>query len=361
MSTNPISEELLAEMLAGLEGVTPGPWYTTGAPWFSGNDGVLAGSPDGNIAYLIADCDDGMNPRNEYVEGHGPFPLGDKNADAAHIARCDPDTIRAILTELRDRRAADSRANQAVVTEIALPIARRAFLERLDIEGHNYTAGDGSLFYCDEWFNLNRALAAALTALSRAEGQDDADEAYEIGKSDGYVSAIQDLDRATGGDGEFRVVLGSGDDERHCPDEITMKARILARFARAEGQELVTVSYAETVAPYAAAIRMVREAVGELFGPMADLESEDAVLLRGPEPHHDAEALIAALQRTSPALVKAPAPATSFQMLMAAYVRGNAWAHENGLNADGLEKAAYDYADKMTAAPSQPQAKGKSE
>jgi len=112
MSPNPISEELLAEMLAGLEGVTPGPWYTTGAPWFSGNDGVLAGSPDGNIAYLIADCDDGMNPRNEYVEGHGPFPLGDKDADAAHIARCDPDTIRAIITELQDRRSAP-----AVVTE----------------------------------------------------------------------------------------------------------------------------------------------------------------------------------------------------------------------------------------------------
>ena len=33
------------------------------------------------------------------------------------------------------------------------------------------------------------------------------------------------------------------------------------------------------------------------------------MLLRGPEPHHDAEALIAALQRIRSALVKAPAPA----------------------------------------------------
>ena len=56
-------------------------------------------------------------------------------------------------------------------------------------------------------------------------------------------------------------------------------------------------NYAEAVAPYAAAIRMVREAVEELFGPVASLESEDAVLLRGPEPCHDAEAIIAALQR----------------------------------------------------------------
>lgn len=55
--------------------------------------------------------------------------------------------------------------------------------------------------------------------------------------------------------------------------------------------------YLEAVEPYATAIRMVREAVGELFGPVANLESEEAVLLRGPAPHHDAEAIIAALQR----------------------------------------------------------------
>lgn len=58
-----------------------------------------------------------------------------------------------------------------------------------------------------------------------------------------------------------------------------------------------TTSYAEAVAPYAASIRMVREAIGELFGPVASLESPEAVLLRGPEPHHDAEVIIAALQR----------------------------------------------------------------
>lgn len=48
--------------------------------------------------------------------------------------------------------------------------------------------------------------------------------------------------------------------------------------------------------PYCAALRMIREAIEELFGPAANLESEEAVLLRGPEPHHDAEAIIAALQ-----------------------------------------------------------------
>lgn len=53
---------------------------------------------------------------------------------------------------------------------------------------------------------------------------------------------------------------------------------------------------------HVAAQRMVREAIEELFGPVASLESEDATLLRGPEPHHTAEAFIAALQRVKSAL-----------------------------------------------------------
>ncbi|MBZ9922161.1 hypothetical protein LB579_31240 [Mesorhizobium sp. BR1-1-7] len=58
-------------------------------------------------------------------------------------------------------------------------------------------------------------------------------------------------------------------------------------------------TYADSVAPYAAALRMVREAVEEIFGPAANMESMDAILLRGPEPHHQAEAIIAALQNVA--------------------------------------------------------------
>jgi len=83
-----------------MDGVTPGPWYQTGEPWFSSGDGVLAGSPDGNIAYLIADCDNFALPRDEY---DGPFQLGDQDRDAAYIALCSPDNIGALL----DERAAD--------------------------------------------------------------------------------------------------------------------------------------------------------------------------------------------------------------------------------------------------------------
>jgi hypothetical protein len=45
------------------------------------------------------------------------------------------------------------------------------------------------------------------------------------------------------------------------------------------------------------AIRMVRDAVEQLFGPVASLPSEEGVLRRGPEYHHDADAIIAGLQR----------------------------------------------------------------
>jgi hypothetical protein len=100
--TEKISDALIDAMLAGLDGVTPGPYFQTGAPWFCDGTGVLAGSPDGNIAYIIADTDDGFNPRDEY-EG---FALGDKEKDAAHFARCSPETIRALLLELRAYRTA---------------------------------------------------------------------------------------------------------------------------------------------------------------------------------------------------------------------------------------------------------------
>lgn len=40
---------------------------------------------------------------------------------------------------------------------------------------------------------------------------------------------------------------------------------------------------------------------------------------------------------------------TSFQMLMDAYIRGFHWALENGVAANGIHKAAYDYADKNTS------------
>lgn len=51
----------------------------------------------------------------------------------------------------------------------------------------------------------------------------------------------------------------------------------------------------------AASLRMIRDAIGELFGPVANLASEEAVtcVLNGPELHHEAEAIIAALRNVA--------------------------------------------------------------
>lgn len=48
-----------------------------------------------------------------------------------------------------------------------------------------------------------------------------------------------------------------------------------------------------------ASLRMVRDAIQELFGPIASVSSEEAVscVTHGPELHHEAEALIEALKR----------------------------------------------------------------
>ena len=86
------AKALIEELVAGLPGVTEGPYYQTGAPWYHDGTGVLSGSPDGNIAFMVADTDP-FSGRDEYT---GPFPFGDAEADAAHFARCSPSTIRTI-------------------------------------------------------------------------------------------------------------------------------------------------------------------------------------------------------------------------------------------------------------------------
>lgn len=59
---------------------------------------------------------------------------------------------------------------------------------------------------------------------------DPEDEAYEIGKRDGYSEAVQEIDQLTGGDGEYRYCLGGGDPDRHTPGPVEMIRRIVDRF-----------------------------------------------------------------------------------------------------------------------------------
>jgi len=82
-----ITSEQLDEMLAGCEGVTRGTWRSM---------------PIGN----------GSNFEDVVVSGHrGPgktISCAASPRDAAHIANCDPDTIRALITELKELRAREA-------------------------------------------------------------------------------------------------------------------------------------------------------------------------------------------------------------------------------------------------------------
>ncbi|KZL02159.1 hypothetical protein PsAD5_00108 [Pseudovibrio sp. Ad5] len=60
------------------------------------------------------------------------------------------------------------------------------------------------------------------------------DESYELGKRDGYEQAVQDIDKATGGDGEYVAILGDDPEGRNCPDPETMQAKIIARFEQSQ-------------------------------------------------------------------------------------------------------------------------------
>lgn len=84
-----------------------------------------------------------------------------------------------------------------------------------------------------------RALAKAdriLALLRPAAPGGGEDEAYELGKRDGYEEAVADIDVLTGGDGEYRFCTDH-DPERHVPDVATMKAKIAERFAAIPASE----------------------------------------------------------------------------------------------------------------------------
>jgi hypothetical protein len=74
---------------------------------------------------------------------------------------------------------------------------------------------------------LNSPAGPSFADIAAAVAADN--EAYELGKRDGYSDAVQWLDEQTGGDGEYRYCMG-GDGDRHCPGPVEMRERIVARF-----------------------------------------------------------------------------------------------------------------------------------
>ncbi|WP_315833956.1 hypothetical protein [Bradyrhizobium prioriisuperbiae] len=76
-------------------------------------------------------------------------------------------------------------------------------------------------------------ISACNTALTAGVERNAEDEAYETGERDGYESAVQDFDLATGGDGEFKGSTIPGE----TIDVPAMKARVIARFAAGVEQQ----------------------------------------------------------------------------------------------------------------------------
>jgi hypothetical protein len=79
--------------------------------------------------------------------------------------------------------------------------------------------------------HINKLWINPLTELQHRReaeaGADDPDEAYALGKRDGYEEAIQELDEATGGDGEFKGSTFPGE----TVDVPVMRQRIIDRLA----------------------------------------------------------------------------------------------------------------------------------
>ena len=86
-----ITDERLAEMLAGLEGVTPGPWDEAAG---------LVRAIDGDVAIPIFET---REPWKKHRRTSTVVKQEWHNRH--HVARCDPDTMRSILTELQSLRS----------------------------------------------------------------------------------------------------------------------------------------------------------------------------------------------------------------------------------------------------------------
>jgi hypothetical protein len=107
-------KELAGRLRELMAKATPGPWYQAGQPWFRTGSGVLAGSPDPHVGFLIIDTESWDGERGEYLDNGGALPLADPDDDAAYIAAVDPQTVAGLLDAI-DRLTTESDALRARV------------------------------------------------------------------------------------------------------------------------------------------------------------------------------------------------------------------------------------------------------
>jgi len=82
-----LTTEQVEEILAGCEGVTPGPWFDENP----GDDVTLGWVNDSDP------LNDGGSLATTWAAGR---PVGEGKINAAHIARLDPQTVSSLATEL---------------------------------------------------------------------------------------------------------------------------------------------------------------------------------------------------------------------------------------------------------------------
>lgn len=158
-----LSSEQIAAIRDGCEGVMPGPWHTHLV------DDTTIISPDGTKVATTCDSaeterEDGYNIEYERME-----------RDAAHIARCDPDTIRALATEALESRATIE-AQAARIAELEAQIKTV-----LDRESATYARHD-------EWVaKLEAALANEKAERALLQDVIDSRPAINAGLPDTYI------------------------------------------------------------------------------------------------------------------------------------------------------------------------------
>ena len=101
----------LAKIVAGLDGVTPGPWSVDTDTVPTGDD------PDYDDRFLMALDDHGKHSIAAFRHGcEEAMEFGDRDANARHAALCDPDAIRSIAAAFSILEAQVSEANEALVS-----------------------------------------------------------------------------------------------------------------------------------------------------------------------------------------------------------------------------------------------------
>lgn len=91
---------------AGLEGVTPGPWK-----WWTSNSWRRLKRDDRGITQSVLEPFVNRSDRHPDLDG--------SEEDMAHIARCDPDRIRALLNRLDASERQVKALREAVFTSVA--------------------------------------------------------------------------------------------------------------------------------------------------------------------------------------------------------------------------------------------------